>query len=63
MLVMMVIGLVTSRVILQSLGVTDWGVYGVVSGVITGFMLVTNTVVSALSRYITVGLGLSLIHI
>lgn len=57
MLVMMVIGLITSRVILQSLGVTDWGVYGVVSGVITGFMLVTNTVVSALSRYITVGLG------
>ena len=57
MLVMMVVGLVPSRVILQALGVTDWGVYGAVSGVITGFMLVMNTVASAITRYITVGLG------
>ena len=55
--VMMVIGLLTSRVIIQALGVTDYGVYGAVSGVVTGFMLVMNTVASAISRYITVGLG------
>ena len=57
MLVMMVVGLVASRVILQALGVTDWGVYGAVSGVVTGLMLVMNTVASAITRYITVGLG------
>lgn len=57
MLVMMLIGLFTYRVILRSLGVTDYGVYGAVSGIITGFMLVMNTVASAISRYITVALG------
>ena len=54
---MLVVGLFTYRVILRSLGITDYGVYGVVSGVVTAFMLVMNTVTSAISRYITVGLG------
>ena len=57
MLVMLVVGLFTYRVILRSLGITDYGVYSVVSGVVTAFMLVMNTVTSAISRYITVGLG------
>lgn len=57
MLVMLVIGLFTYRVILKSLGVTDYGVYSAVGGVVTMFMLVMNTVSGAISRYITVGLG------
>ncbi len=57
MLVMMVIGLFTYRLILRALGVTDYGVYSAVGGVVTMFMLVMNTVASAISRYITVGLG------
>lgn len=57
MLVMLLIGLVTYRVILRSLGVQDYGVYGAVGGIVTMFMLVMNTVTSAISRYITVGLG------
>lgn len=57
MLVMMLIGLVSYRIILRTLGVTDYGVYGAVSGLVTGFMLVMNTVASAISRYITVALG------
>ena len=55
--VMMVIGLFTYRIILRALGVTDYGVYSAVGGVVTLFMLVMNTVASAISRYITVGLG------
>jgi len=55
--VMMLIGLFTYRVILRTLGVTDYGVYSAVGGVVTLFMLVMNTVSSAISRYITVGLG------
>lgn len=55
--VMLVIGLFTYRIILLSLGVTDYGVYSAVGGVVTMFMLVMNTVASAISRYITVGLG------
>jgi len=57
MLVMMVIGLFTYRIILRALGVTDYGVYSAVGGVVTMFMLVMSTVTSAISRYITVGLG------
>ena len=55
--VMMIIGLFTYRIILRALGVTDYGVYSAVGGVGTLFMLVGNTVASAISRYITVGLG------
>lgn len=55
--VMMLIGLFTYRIILRALGVTDYGVYSAVGGVVTMFMLVMNTVASAISRYITVGLG------
>ena len=55
--VMMLIGLITYRIILRALGVSDYGVYSAVGGVVTLFMLVMNTVASAITRYITVGLG------
>ena len=55
--VMMIIGLITYRIILRSLGIDDYGVYSVVGGVVTMAMLVMNTVSSAISRFITVGLG------
>lgn len=55
--VMMLIGLFTYRIILKALGITDYGVYSAVGGVVTIFMLVMNTVAAAISRYITVGLG------
>ena len=54
---MMIIGLFTYRIILRALGVTDYGVYSAVGGVVTMSLLVMNTVASAISRYITVGLG------
>lgn len=57
MLVMMAIGLITYRIILRALGVSDYGVYTAVGGVVTLFTMVTNTVASAITRYITVGLG------
>ena len=57
MLVMMVIGLFTYGIILRSLGIEDYGVYTAVGGVVTMFMLVMNTVASAITRYITVALG------
>ena len=57
MLVMIVIGLFTYRIILRTLGVSDYGVYAAVGGVVTIAMLLMNTVASAITRYITVGLG------
>ena len=57
MVLLMIIGLFTYRIILQALGITDYGVYSAVGGVVTMFMLVMNTVASAITRFITVGLG------
>ena len=57
MFIMIIVGLFTFRVILKALGVTDYGVYSAVGGIVTMFTIVLNTVVTAISRFITVGLG------
>ena len=57
MLFMMLIGLYTSRVILQTLGVADYGTYNVVGGVIAMFSILTSSLSSAISRFITFELG------
>lgn len=51
------VGLFTSRVILNTLGVKDYGVYNVVGGVVTMFSLFTSSLSSAISRFINVELG------
>ena len=58
MLLLMCIGLFTSRVVLNSLGVDDFGIYGAVGGVVMLFTVVTNSVSQSISRYITWHLGL-----
>ena len=57
MLFTMAISLYTSRVVLHVLGVTDYGVYNVVGGVITLLGFLTNSMSGASSRYITFSLG------
>lgn len=56
-LVVMLITLYTSRVILQSLGVEDYGIYNVVGGIITMFAFISSTLSTASQRYITFELG------
>ena len=51
------VSLFTSRVILQTLGVEDYGVYNVVGGIITLFSFVNGGMVSATQRYLTFELG------
>lgn len=53
----MAIGLFTSRVILNTLGISDYGINNVVGGVVSMFSLFTNSLGAAISRFITVGLG------
>lgn len=43
MFVMMAIGLYTSRIVLQSLGVKDYGTYNVVGGVVSMFSIVSSS--------------------
>lgn len=58
MLFSMLVSLYTSRVVLNTLGVEDYGIYNVVGGVITMLGFLTNSMGSAASRYITYNLGL-----
>ena len=49
--------LYSSRLILQALGVEDYGIYNAVAGFVSMFVLVTGSLGSAIGRYITVALG------
>ena len=57
MLLMMVLSLFTSRVVLNALGVEDYGIYNVVGGVVAMFSILSSSLSSAISRYITFELG------
>lgn len=54
---MMVVSLYTSRVVLNTLGVVDFGINNVVGGVITMLGFLTGSLGAASSRYITFDLG------
>lgn len=53
----MVVNLYTSRVILQALGVEDYGVYNAIAGFIAMFSMVSSAIAGAISRFITFVLG------
>ena len=57
MLLLMLIGLFTSRVVFRTLGIDDYGVYNAVGGVVTVFTFLTASVSAAISRFLAVGLG------
>ncbi|MBR4422617.1 MAG: hypothetical protein IKS68_00180, partial [Mailhella sp.] len=57
MLLMMCIGLFTSRIVLQALGVENFGIYGAVGGIVTMSTLLTASISQSISRYLTVELG------
>ena len=57
MFVSMAVSLYTSRVILQSLGVEDYGIYNVVGGVVAMFSFINSTLATATSRFLTFEIG------
>lgn len=57
MAVTMLVSLYTSRVILEALGFVDFGIYGVVGGIVVVFSSLTNSLSSASSRFITIELA------
>ena len=57
MFFLMVLTLYTSRVILDALGVEDYGIYTVVGGFVLMFGVISNSLTSAITRYITYELG------
>ena len=51
------VSLFTSRVILNTLGVEDYGINNVVGGIVTMFGFINSSMSSATQRYITFALG------
>lgn len=57
MLFSMVVSLYTSRVVLNTLGVVDYGIYNAVGGFVAMFSLISSSLSSAVSRFLTFELG------
>ena len=57
MILIMLVSLYTSRVILAELGVEDFGIYNLVAGVVVLFSFLSNALVTATQRYLSVAIG------
>lgn len=57
MFLTMGMGLYTSRVVLNSLGVEDYGLYNVIGGIIAMFGFINGAMTNTTSRYISYYLG------
>lgn len=53
----MIVGLYTGRVMLQALGIDNYGINNVVGGIVGMSTLITSTMSAAISRYITYSIG------
>lgn len=57
MFVLLLVGLYTSRVTLIALGVSDYGIYNVVGGIVSMFVFINYAMINSTQRYITYELG------
>lgn len=57
MIVMMIISFYTSRIMLNALGVENYGISNVVGGLVAMFSLISGSLSGSVSRFITYGLG------
>ncbi len=57
MLITLLVSLYTSRVTLEMLGIDDFGVYGVIGGVVGLFAFLSRTLTASFNRYICIGIA------
>ena len=57
MLFGLLVSLYTSRVVLNTLGVEDYGIYNVVGGFVAMFSLISSSLSSSVGRFLTFELG------
>ena len=57
MLFGMLVSLYTSRVVLNALGVEDYGIYNVVGGFVAMFSIISGSLSASVSRFLTFELG------
>ena len=53
----MIVGLFTSRIVLDTLGQTDFGIYGAVGGIVVVFSFLNSVMASACNRYFAIEIG------
>lgn len=57
MLFLMMISLYTSRIVLSTLGISDYGIYNVVGGFVALFTMVSGTMATATQRFLSYEIG------
>ena len=57
MLLTMVVSLYTSRIVLSTLGINDFGIYNVVGGFVTMFAVISGAMTTATQRFISFEIG------
>lgn len=57
MLLIMIVGLFTSRIVLQTLGIVDYGIHNVVGGIVTMFGFINGAMWAGTQRFLTFALG------
>lgn len=57
MLLLMIVSLYTSRVVLEALGVNDFGIYNVVGGFVGMLGFFTSSLTNVSQRYLNIGIG------
>lgn len=57
MLFMMIVSLYTSRIVLRTLGVEDFGIYNVVGGVVALFNIVSSALSASVTRFLNIEMG------
>lgn len=57
MLLLMAVSLYTSRIVLRTLGVDDYGIYNLIGGFVSLFSFISASLVGAMQRFFNVSLG------
>lgn len=57
MFITMAVGLYTSRVVLQTLGIDDYGIYNIVGGIVILFSFISNALRNATQRFLSFEIG------
>lgn len=57
MLVTMAVGIYTSRVVLATLGVSDYGIYNVVGGFVGMFAMISASMAASVQRFLSHEIG------
>ena len=57
MLIQLMVGLYTTRIVLHSLGPVDYGIYNVIGGIVIIFSILNTSISVGTQRFLTIELG------